>query len=935
MKKQIKSLLLVTLLAGSILPLWGQATPSTEGKDFWVTFLRADDDNPERLKLTISALKACVVTIENTNTGLNQRLNVAANSSTELLMNQGDCYSSTNEQATYTALHVTSTEDISLFAGNYRSKSFDAANILPTTALLDDYLIQTYPPSDHEGNPQGSHFAIVAVEDGTIVDYNLTAKTNSGTTGMQATPTLNKGQVWYVWTGKGAGDNYDLSGTTVKARNGKKIAVFQGCPHTNVPDKVRNRDHIFSQAMPTAYWGSEFGITSSLMRRRDIIAVMAINDGTEVYINNEDGDPILVHTFDFNVDKKHYWTFEIGEELAYCHSSESSYDGQLPLPPPLIVDSSCYITSSCPVGVHLIMPSNRYDLPTYNTPEPDSDPALLWISPIEQVIKDINFATYNEGINTHYVNIVTTTADISSMLWTDKTGATHNLQSYFHPIYGNPDYSYARIRIEPGSHRLKGNVGFLAHVYGYGDKASYAYSCGSSTIQRSVTFNGSPLMIDSVYHGKFCTNEPIEMKLNIGNNDYERIEWDFGDGITYAASPSASNQEKKQTTHLYSAPGWYDLTVSAVYVNHCTNQRYDEDMHFSFRVVRPDTIFGKIDHNCIKMDSTLDGVKLSADEVNELLTNGKVVYIPGEQCYDTVKMDYVHYGIETEETLEPITGKDSARGHNGKVYDRSTDVTDTVDVEGCKHYQHYHVEVQTCLDLSFPNDGEKPSICPGEELPVHYALSKGSIKAIDPAGYNAILRVKGYPDQLFTIPNRIEDNGDINLPTKDITRPGHYTAQVVVEDEYCEQTDSVAVAFTVHYPNNIFKYKFNNVMAVYKPGYGGNVDYEFANYEWHLIRNGQDSILAAGPNASVLHLDEGTTFEINDIVYVVLTDLSGTIGALSSCEFIVKETPQYGNDANQAPAPAVKQLINRSIVITKGEQSYNIYGQRVNSEIKR
>lgn len=46
----------------------------------------------------------------------------------------------------------------------------------------------------------------------------------------------------------------DLSGTYVKARNGKKIAVFQGCPHTNIPYQVKQRDHIFSQAMPTQYW---------------------------------------------------------------------------------------------------------------------------------------------------------------------------------------------------------------------------------------------------------------------------------------------------------------------------------------------------------------------------------------------------------------------------------------------------------------------------------------------------------------------------------------------------------------------------------------------------------------------------------------------------------------------------------------------------------
>ena len=108
-------------------------------------------------------------------------------------------------------------------------------------------------------------------------------------------------------------------------------------------------------------------------------------------------------------------------------------------------------------------------------------------------------------------------------------------------------------------------MGFLAHVYGYGERESYAYSCGSSTIQRSITFNDMPLMLDSLYPGKFCVNDPIEMKLNIGSNDYETVEWDFGDGVTYESNPNAPNDEKKQATHTYSIPGWYDLKVTATY----------------------------------------------------------------------------------------------------------------------------------------------------------------------------------------------------------------------------------------------------------------------------------------------------------------------------------------------------------------------------------
>ena len=256
MKRVSKSVLLIALFIGFAIPAWSQAAPSTEGTDFWVTFLRAQKDGDAQLILTISAQEACEVVIENPNTGFTERRNVPVGSTQITISNKNACYSNTNETATKTALHVTATKEISLFAANYITKTFDAANVLPTAALQDDYIIQTYPPSDHDGDnaSRGTHFGIIAVEDGeTVVDYVLTAKTKSSKTGAQ-TATLKKGEVWYVATGDGtAGKAADLSGTTVKARDGKKIAVFQGAPHTNIPYQVRDRDHLFSQAMPTAY----------------------------------------------------------------------------------------------------------------------------------------------------------------------------------------------------------------------------------------------------------------------------------------------------------------------------------------------------------------------------------------------------------------------------------------------------------------------------------------------------------------------------------------------------------------------------------------------------------------------------------------------------------------------------------------------------------
>ena len=938
MKRFIKSLTLVALFASYCIPSLAQA-PSTEGKDFWVTFLRADGDKPEELKLTISAQKACTAVIENPTTGYRKELSIADNSAVQEVIPKAHCYSSDNTALTYTALHVTAKENVSLFAGNYRNKSFDAANILPTDALLDDYLIQTYPASDHDNakdsskpKPQGSHFAIVAVEDGTtVVDYTPTVKAN-GKTGPQQIE-LKKGQVCYVWTGESSNanpDDYDLSGTVVKAQGGKKIAVFQGCPHTNVPYLVRNRDHLFSQAMPTAYWGTEFGITSSLLRRRDIVAVMAINDGTQVYINNEDGEPELVHTFNFNSsdpqERKHYWTFELGQYTAYCNSAESPYNGKLAAP--LVVDSSCYITTSCPAGVHLIMASNRYDLADPNQDEPDSDPALLWISPIEQVIKEINFATYDKGINTHYVNIVTPTANVPNM-----TCDGNSIQQYFLPVFGKEDYSYARIPITTGGHNLKGTLGFIAHVYGYGEKASYAYSCGSSTVQRSISFNDLPLEIDSVSKTTFCVNEEIEMRLNIGNNDYQSVHWDYGDGVTYDSDPNESSAEMRVSRHTYTAPGWYDLRVLAKYINPCTGQPFNDTLGLRFRVNRPDTI-RHTGSDCVDPDYTgkmtiLDTVPYGCDSIVIIQK-----FLHYNSAYDTTVYAEDYYQLEDS------------------VYTTSTVVNDTIlNRQLCDSVITWHINIVKCLGMKIENKPEEQEICAGDgnlDIPFSYNRDGDHLNAYlclvkhDPTaewGYRLI------DTTLIDVVEKGEE-GDrklaiVNLPISEWA-PGRYVGCILMEDANCKIIkdgvevpaieQSTALDITIKYPENIMVFRFNNVLAVYQKGFGGNKGYDFVAYQWYL--NGEEIDKQKNPSAatSIFHSEE--IFTPGDEYYVMLTEKGKE--PVPSCSFFVPSaeelddyTPkQDGETANNAPQ-ASKKVINSRICVEFDGRTYDMYGQRV------
>lgn len=920
MKKYFKLVLLVAFLIEGNVYSWAQA-PSTEGQDFWVTFLRAseNDGGPDTLKLTISAKEACTITIQQPGVARDITFNVGDNSSTEISTNGGPggqriqeakCYSMNNETVTQTALHVTATKDISLFAGNFREMSFDAANILPTSALLDDYLIQTYPPSDHENKPQGSHFAIVAVEDNTVVDYTLTAATNGGKTGRQTTPTLKKGDVWYVWTGNKAGDVADLSGTTVTARDKKKIAVFQGCPHTNIPNKVRDRDHIYSQAMPIAYWGTEFGITASRKHRRDIVAVMAINDGTQVYINSEDGEPQLVHTFDFNVDKKHYWTFEIGESLAYC----ADKDQMKTLDPPLVADSSCFLTTSCPAGVHLFMVSNRYDNVT-ETVEDDSlvsDPAMLWISPIEQVIKEINFATYHTeyihkgkpaGTKFHFMNILTTTENVKTMTWNGT-----NIKQYFSPLRGNEDYSFARIPIPRGNHNLKGKTGFLAHVYGYGWKESYAYSCGSSTVQRSIAFNDEPLDIDSVTNTHFCLGDTINMKLNIGNNNYESVLWDFGDGITYSSRPGASNNEKKTAQHAYSTPGWYDLLVTAKYVNACTGKEYTENLGLSFCVVRADTVW-HVKDTCVSEDyqgdakTLMDTVDYDCDSV--VVTQNFVHRVIPNRFDATAFNDTIINGVYYDETpAEPITWTIEKGNYNGR----------------CDSIFVCNLTIKKCLNLEISNDSAAQFACYGDTYDLPFSMHKdGDYGAVYFAleGKRAEVLSPDAIKVLETVDGR--DIGIITLPTESL-QPGRYKATVEVEDNNCGgRAVSPVLDIAVRYPKEVFNFKFNNVLAVYKTNHGGNEGWEFREYQWYL--NGEKIENAI---ESVYHTEE--IFKPGDVYFVELTDAKGM--KLRSCEFTVPEDIDHYEQEESEPA-AVKTFVNRRLYIQKGNVLYDMYGQRV------
>ena len=165
--------------------------------------------------------------------------------------------------------------------------------------------------------------------------------------------------------------------------------------------------------------------------------------------------------------------------------------------------------------------------------------------------------------------------------------------------------------------------------------------------------------------------------------------------------------------------------------------------------------------------------------------------------------------------------------------------------------------------------------------------------------------------------NANTDAGILDVPTFKVQQPGAYKAQLLVEDVWCDPL-TFNFDIKVYYPADIFAYKFNNVLAVYKYGRGGNRGWEFTGYQWY--RNGEP---INGATESVCHIDG--TFAVNDEVYVVLLDKNGQI--IPSCPQTIETVPSFSEQSNDAPAR--KMIVNRQMVIIKGDKTYDIYGQRV------
>ena len=399
---------------------------STEGRDFWVTFM---DNAGTSITVKQLTFQLRISTKAEKATGSIKFKNGSYSYPFEVLKDSIYAFTvpeemrqyayATETEAAYKGVHVVSDADVTVYACNYKDESYDATMVLPSNKTLGrEYVVQTFS-SDFTA----TEFVVVATASGTT-DVYITPTVNTSNGSDQKTPiisagktkkvSLKQGQVYFLRAGASSSD---FSGTGIYAT--QEVAVFTGGQFASIPggDGTLTQDHIFEQVVPLRFYGKEFAVTVPELYNYNIARVTAIYDNTEVIVNGKKLKEAL--------KKNETCDIEIKEDGAWI---QTSY--------PTICYS--YFTSGGENDRVEAVNGKKYKF---------GDPSMVYVAPIEQGLDEINISAFaivdpdsateasrKEVPMQHYVNVVTRTVATNAMTINGQL-----VTSGFKELNGNPD----------------------------------------------------------------------------------------------------------------------------------------------------------------------------------------------------------------------------------------------------------------------------------------------------------------------------------------------------------------------------------------------------------------------------------------------------------------------------------------------------------------
>lgn len=486
------------------------AQTTTEGTDFWMGFMENIHDppgTPAVLQLGFSANEIASVTVEGPRQNYSYTFTVQVGETATVEMPIDDFMPKAMGQFGM-GIHITSDVKISVYALNKRALSADAAVILPTNALGDDYVVFTHK----EVYGLESEVLLVATEDDTKIEVIPSQDLFNGVSANEAfVVTLSQGETYQLKS------NEDLSGTVVRSVSSneaecKNFAVFGGTKMTFVGSCGANADHLFEQMFPTSTWGQEFLYVPYASRTGgDMLKVGAKEDNTVVSVQGM--NPI---------------TLDAGEVTLVSRA----------------LDGVRQITADKPVSMAQFARSQECD-------NQQGDPFMIMLSPMEQRIKSVTFRAFEAfEIEQYYLTLIARKDYLNDIsLDGVAIGNRFNIQG---------ENAYARLEISKGNHTLTAADGVIAYVYGFGNIESFGYSAGVSLANFSlgIEANDSQIaLIDEVscFTSTVYLSALIEQDPN-QPSQFTEFNWDLGDG---------NAAEGASVDHTYAVPGEYTITLVA------------------------------------------------------------------------------------------------------------------------------------------------------------------------------------------------------------------------------------------------------------------------------------------------------------------------------------------------------------------------------------
>lgn len=398
------------------------------GKTFWVAYLQSEiGPDPFELSIHITASKATTVTVRLPAAIVGSRgeqewvqvYDIRPGEVTNVIIPQEYTFKSKKGRSTNKGLYIEAADDIMVVAKNSSGSSSDATIVIPVQYLGSHYYITQYAVLDKKYPTQ---YIVLATEDSTEIELNNNMPSSEGKAGTY-TVKLNKGDYHLVQSAK------DLTGSWVKEKNGRKIAVFSGSTCAYVPKYCQSCDHLFEQMLPIENWGYEFIIAPFNTRKKYIVRILAKEDNTYVDINGS--------------------RQSIAKAGKYLD---------------LELNDAAYITATRQVQIC------QYTIGTH-CDEKRGDPSMVMVKPALSFTGKYSLpAMATEQITHYYATVVVKTSDLSLLRINGETilGSEEEL-----PYKG--EYSFAHVKLEQGNNSIECNCKYSFISYGLGWYESYVY----------------------------------------------------------------------------------------------------------------------------------------------------------------------------------------------------------------------------------------------------------------------------------------------------------------------------------------------------------------------------------------------------------------------------------------------------------------------------